>query len=305
MSEVQERLAANVVTSENLAEFNSQRLNLATREAPAAAAEETPAEPVAATEQSGQDSEEKEATAVEESSKPNKLEKRFTALTKQREEARQDAERERAAREVLESKVRELEGRSRPQAEPAAATEEPQPSQFSDAFEYAKALAEFSTERALRNRDRQDAERKAAVDRDKVIETWNTRLSAAKADLPDFDDMVASSDVQVSDQVRDAILDSDVGPKILYHLAEHTDLATKLAGMSTASALREIGKLEARFEAKVETKPLSTVGKSKAPPPINPIRGGGTGTDVKIDSNGEFHGDYQSWRAARMAGKIR
>ena len=202
-------------------------------------------------------------------------------------------------------KVRELEGRSRPQAEPAAATEEPQPSQFSDAFEYAKALAEFSTERALRNRDRQDAERKAATERDKVIETWNTRLSAAKADLPDFDDMVASSDVQVSDQVRDAILDSDVGPKILYHLAEHTDLATKLAGMSTASALREIGKLEARFEAKAETKPLSTVGRSKAPPPINPIRGGGTGTDVKIDSNGEFHGDYQSWRAARMAGKIR
>jgi len=116
---------------------------------------------------------------------------------------------------------------------------------------------------------------------------------------------VASSDVQVSDQVRDAILDSDVGPKILYHLAEHTDLATKLAGMSTASALREIGKLEARFEAKAETKPLSTVGRSKAPSPINPIRGGGTGTDVKIDSNGEFHGDYQSWRTARMAGKIR
>ena len=121
MSEVQERLAANVVTSENLAEFNSQRLNLATREAPAAAAEETSAEPVEVSEQSGQDGEEKEATAVEESSKPNKLEKRFTALTKQREEARQDAERERAAREVLESKVRELEGRSRPQAEPAAA----------------------------------------------------------------------------------------------------------------------------------------------------------------------------------------
>ena len=56
MSEVQERLAANVVTSENLAEFNSQRLNLATREAPAAAAEETPAEPAEVSEQSGQDS---------------------------------------------------------------------------------------------------------------------------------------------------------------------------------------------------------------------------------------------------------
>ena len=145
MSEVQERLAANVVTSENLAEFNSQRLNLANRETPAAAAEETPAEPVEVTEQSGQDGDEKEATAVEESSKPNKLEKRFTALTKQREEARQEAERERAAREALEFKVRELEGRSRPQVEPAATNEEPQPSQFSDAFEYAKALAEFST----------------------------------------------------------------------------------------------------------------------------------------------------------------
>ena len=183
--------------------------------------------------------------------------------------------------------------------------QEPQPSQFNDAFEYAKALAEFSTEKALAERDRQMAQQREQEAQQKIIQSWAQKVQEAKAELPDFDDLVASSDVVVNNAVRDAILESDVGPKILYHLAENNDLAKKIASLSPNAALREIGKLEAKFEAKPETTQTTPVVRSKAPAPIQPIRGGQGKADVPISADGEFHGSYQAWKAARKSGKIR
>jgi hypothetical protein len=78
--------------------------------------------------------------------------------------------------------------------------------------------------------------------------------------------------------------------------------AVKLQGMTLTAALRAIGRLEAQYE-KTDAKPV--VGKSKAPAPINPIRSAANGRDVNLTSDGQFHGSYQAWRAARLAGKIR
>ena len=302
-----EQQAANVLTSENSEEFYSNRLGLAD-EAPVEAdpVEETPeSEPIEeAEEQSGQESEEIKAT---EEKKPNpKLEKRFSELTKQREDARKEAQREREQREQLESRLKELEQRANP-TPVYQENEKPQPYQFTDAFEYAEALSEWSAEQALLNRDKQEAERRANQDRQKMLNEWQSRLDAAKTELPDYEDMVASSDVQVSDAVRDAILESDVGPRILYHLAENPDVAEKLNAGSMISALRQIGKLEAQFEKKeapvAEFKP--SVARSKAPAPINPIKGSSGVVDVGVDTNGEFHGTYQQWKESRKAGKLR
>jgi len=297
MSEVQEsKQAQNVVTSENLAEFNQTHLRLAPDE-PVEATEEV--EPTESEDESGQEAV-NEATEPEKKQNP-KLEKRFSELTKQRELARQEAAKEREARTALEARLRELEDRVTPKADPIE--EEPKPEQFTDAFEYAKALADYSAENALKKRDQQEAERRVQEERQKVITTWNERLEAAKAEMPDFEDMVASSEVAVSDQVRDAILESDIGPKILYHLAENPEIGEKLAKLSTINALREIGRLEAKLETPTGTaKPVSV---SKAPAPIKPIKAMGSTLDNKLDSNGEFHGTYAQWRAARKAGKIR
>jgi hypothetical protein len=296
-----EKEAGSVLTSENSADFYANRLGLADREAPEATVEETPAEPVAETEQSKPEAED-DAKPTEEKKQNPKLEKRFSDITRQREEARKEAQQEREQRQALELRLAALEQQNRPPARNI--DEEPQPSQFQDAFEYAKALAEFSTEKALAERDRRDAEEKVAVQRQKVIETWATKVQSAKASMPDFDEVVASSDVSVNDDIRDAILESDVGPQILYHLAENDDLGKKIAGMSPKAALREIGKLEERFAAK-PTARQETVAKSRAPAPINPIRGGTSAVDVPIGSDGEFHGTYAQWKNQRKSGKIK
>jgi hypothetical protein len=194
-----------------------------------------------------------------------------------------------------------LEAQFQPKAEPVFETE-PLPEQFSDMYEYAKALTDYRVEQRLQEEKQKEVQAKAAAEHSKLIDAWGQRVKAAKAEMPDFDDMVNSTDVTVSNEVRDAIFESDVGPRILYHLAENPDYAVKLQGMTLTAALRAIGRLEAQYE-KTDAKPV--VGKSKAPAPINPIRSAANGRDVNLTSDGQFHGSYQAWRAARLAGKIR
>ena len=289
--------ASHVLTSDNSAEFYANRLGLADQPEVEATPEVEPTEVV---EERSEPEIEKEQ---EEKPKANpKLERRFSEITKQREEARKEAQQERQAREALEARLAVLERQPTPQA--PKVDEEPQPSQFNDAFEYAKALAEYTADQRIGEMRRQDAEAKQAQERQKVIETWASKVQAAKASMPDFDDIVASSDVVVNDDIRDAILESDVGPQILYHLAENDDVAKRIAGLTPKQALREIGKLEARFEVK-ETKPEPTpITRSKAPAPINPLRGSNP-ADVPLSANGEWHGTFQAWKEARKAGKIR
>ena len=305
MADTEVREASNVVTSDNATTFYAERLGLADQE-PQAEAEfvKEDSEPEQVAEQSEPEAKEEAKKQDSEKSK-DKLNKRFDKVTKRAQEA------EAKARE-LEEKLKSYEARVNPQSEPEKVKAEgkPQANQFNDAFEYAEALAEWSAENALKQRDAQDASRKAQEAEAKRIQAWNQKIEQAKQEMPDFDQIVQSSDVIVSDEIKKAILESDVGPQVLYALASDEDFARKLTEMDSVKALKEIGKLEAKFEAKEEKPPKAEkvkgiVSGSKAPDPIRPLSGGKVGADVMIDTNGEFHGTYAQWKAARMAGKVR
>jgi len=305
MADTEVREASNVVTSDNATTFYAERLGLADQE-PQAEAEfvKEDSEPEQVAEQSEPEAKEEAKKQDSEKSK-DKLNKRFDKVTKRAQEA------EAKARE-LEEKLKSYEARVNPQSEPEKVKAEgkPQANQFNDAFEYAEALAEWSAENALKQRDAQDASRKAQEAEAKRIEAWNQKIEQAKQEMPDFDRIVQSSDVIVSDEIKKAILESDVGPQVLYALASDEDFARKLTEMDSVKALKEIGKLEAKFEAKEEKPPKAEkvkgiVSGSKAPDPIRPLSGGKVGADVMIDTNGEFHGTYAQWKAARQSGKVR
>jgi hypothetical protein len=306
MSEVQERQTTTVVTNETMADFVAEKLGL--NKAPTeAVVEQTPTEPEAAVQ--AEDSATTEAEPAEEQErKPNpKIERRFSEITKQREAARQEAERERQARIDLENKLKEMEAKLNPvQQEKVEADPKPKPEQFSDMYEYAEALAEWTADKKIKEEKAKEAAHKVEQERAKVMETWASRVQDFRDKTPDFDDLVGSADVVVSNEVRDAIFESDVGPQILYHLAENPDVAKKLQGMTAIGALRMIGKLEAKFEESPAPTPKETAVKtSKAPPPITPIKAKANGPVTELDDNRQFHGSYQAWKAARLAGRIR
>lgn len=301
MSEVKE--AGNVVTSENLAEFTANKLGLAV-EAPTEAAE---AEPVVEQEvQSEPEQEvpaEEEAKAEEKPKKANpKLEKRFSELSKARDQARQEAQREREAREALEARLRALE-----QQAPAPIQDDsgkPKPEHFEDAFQYAEALAQYEARRIINEERAREQQAKIAEEQSKKLATWAERVSKAKEEFPDYDEMINSSDVTIHNVLQDAIIESEVGPKILYHLAENEEYAKKFASMPLPQALKELGKLESRYGDSKEEKPAA-IRKSKAPPPISPIKATSGALDVPVNERGEFGGSYQQWKELRKAGKIR
>ena len=305
MSEVQERPTYTVVTNENKAEFVAEKLGW--NKEPVAAVEKAPAEPVQS--ESVQDEASNEAaTAEDQERKPNpKIERRFSEITKQREAARQEAERERQARIDLENKLKDMEAKLKPAPqEPTEADPKPKPEQFSDMFEYAEALSEWTADKRIKEEKAKEVAQKVEQERQKTMETWSNRVNDFREKTPDFDDLVGSADVTVSNDVRDAIFESDVGPQILYHLAENPDIAKKLQGMTAIGALRMIGKLEAKFEDSPTPTPKETAVKTtKDPPPIKPIRASANGPVTELDDNRQFHGSYQAWKAARLAGRIR
>ena len=284
---------ANVLTSENSTEFYANKLGLA-EDSPTEAVEIT--EPEAEIEQSEPVVENEEKVVTEEP-KP-KVKMRFDEVTKQRDLAKQEAEQAKIRAQELEQELKAIKSQAAPKQEQSR-DEKPRPDQFVDAFEYAEALADWSAENAVMRARQEDVEKKIQAERALVIEGWNKKLEATKAELPDFDDMVASSDVVVSDQVRDAILESDVGPRILYHLAENQDLAEKISKSSLITALREIGKLEAKFE-KTEPKEVKSVAqKSKAPAPISPIKAGSSDQVIITDTDKMTYSQYKAMRQAK------
>ena len=294
----QPKQASSIVTSENLADFNADKLGLASESSPTAAeVDESPSEPAVEKGQSEPKLADDEATGTEEKKQNPKLEKRFSELTKQRKEAE-------AKIKELESQLAAKESFRAPNQEPES-NRKPTPDDFKDAFEYAEALADWSAEQALARREKEVKQKEVEAKRETVIKTWQQKLETTIAELPDYEDMVASSTVTVNDTVRDAILESDVGPRILYELASDDEMAEKLSTMTTASALKLIGKLEAKFEKTeepVKAEKKSVAAKSKAPEPIRPLRSTSGVADVGMDGNDM---SYQQWKAARQAGKIR
>lgn len=289
-----EKEASLVLTSENSGDFYANKLGLA---------EETPTEAIVPVEPQKSEPEANDEPKSTEEQKPNKLEKRFSDITKQREQARQEAERERLRASELEARLKELEARVNPKP---VETGKPRPEQFADAFEYAEALATFTTNERIEQLKKEAEQAKVQEERLRQAKTFAEREQAVRAELPDYDDMIASSDVMISDQVKDAILESDIGPRIIYHLAENPEIAEKINKLSLVNALKEVGKIEARLEKAPESKAeVKAVEVSKAPRPISPLKSISAPGEIPMDSNGNFNGSFRQYREMRKQGKIR
>jgi hypothetical protein len=280
-----------VLTSENREAYMAKVLNLE----PAKPAETTP--------------EVKPETKPEH--KPeNPIQARISEVVGQRNELRQQMESEKRAREAAEKELAELRSKAAPPVDPEA---KPDQTKFTDPYQYAEALANWSASQAVKKHAEAQAKAAEEAQRTTLVQQWQERQATFASQTPDYADVVGASEIAVSDQVRDAILESDMGPQILYHLAAHPEEGRKIAAMDNRAALRALGRMEvtlAKSEPKVETKPetkpetkLAAMA-SKAPAPITPIATGTATNVVPLDDKGEFRGSYAEWKQNRRSGKI-
>lgn len=153
-----------------------------------------------------------------------------------------------------------------PDTAPEAAAK-PTSDQFEDYDAFIEALTDWKVEDKTRNVAVNAAQNAESMHRQA---NWDDRRVAAIAILPDYDEVVGTSEVQIKDHVRDAVMESERGPELAYHMARNPALADQLNKMSPARAALELGRMEASLETSV-VKPGS-----RAPTPITPIVSGGT-----------------------------
>lgn len=218
----------------------------------------------------------------------------------------------------LTRKVRENEREAaywKARAEAAAAPvkeppKKPTPDQFDDYGAYVEALTDFKADEkvntALDAREKAAAEKQQAQTR---VTTWNERVIEARKSIPDYDAVMAASDVPIADFVLDELRDSELGPQLAYHLDRNPDVAEKLNTMNPRQAAREIGRLEAQLmstasaspDPKVDAPqepPAPKVKTTNAPPPVKPV---GQGRSASVDLSKASMDDYVKQRTAQGA----
>lgn len=227
----------------------------------AAAPEETAAAP--ATEDSAQvENTELEATASEEDGgddtaspeegkKPAKgVQKRLDELTRQKHETARDRDywRELAMRQAA----------PQPEQAPQRAQQAPpQEDQFEDYESFQRALTRYELKQELaQEQNQQTAAQKA--------QSFQERVNAKAAEMPDFASVVYDPAVPITDTMREVILDSELGAEVAYFLGTNLSEAQRIAALSPHRQAAELGKLETKLSAP-KTPPTP-----RTPPPAPP-----------------------------------
>lgn len=190
---------------------------------------------------------------------------------------------------------------------------EPDPKDFTnekgefDAFGYAKALAKFSAEEAVKaDREEQAKLNKEAADARSYQEYLNRVRTSAKG-LEDWEEVAESAaGLNVSGALTGYLRESEAPAPLLYHLAKNPDELERLNALPTIKAIAAIAKLElslTKEPAKADEPEVKT--KSRAPEPIAPL-GNGVGS-VRKDPREMSTRDHieDEYREAREASRAR
>lgn len=142
----------------------------------------------------------------------------------------------------------------------ASSTEAPRPDQFNTAEDYIEAVADWKAEQKITQREQQKRQ-------NEVKTSYAEREESAREKYSDFQDVVYSDDLAISRVMMEAIIESDLGPEVAYHLGKNPREAERISGLSPVAQAREIGKIEASLASKSPDmkKP------SSAPEPIKPV----------------------------------
>lgn len=150
---------------------------------------------------------------------------------------------------------------------PQQATTEQQDARPSrDKFATDDDWVEAVTDWKLAQRDRSaNQERQAQTQRATATKTEQIYTEAAKQ--PGFD-RDAFDELPLTPVIAQTIIDSDLAPQLMAHMASHPDDVDRIAKLSPARQAAELGKLEAKLSVVKQTK--------EAPAPIRTVNGSGT-----------------------------
>lgn len=194
---------------------------------------------------------------------------------------------EKARADFLQKQLEETRARS-----PVAASDPESPTLEKFGFDpekYAEAKAAYEADKRLKEYQSKQRDENQKQVFERVTTDWEEKTAKAEDKYEDFEEKVGKLDPR--NPIVLSIMESEQGADIAYYLGTHTEEAKKIFSLSPASAIREIGKLEAKLSAPTE-KPKTP---SKAPAPIQPV----TGTAPTISNEPSENDDMQAWLKKR------
>lgn len=208
-------------------------------------AEETPPEPV-----------------VEEKPVKTAFQQRIDEITREKYEARREAEYWKNLATKEQTKPTEL-----PPGRPVPPLE----MDFTDPTEYRRARVKYEDDLDAwkeNSRKSNEIQRRQTEEYEANIARYNANIARMKDKYADYDEVVGKP--VFTPELSQEIMASEYAPEIGYYLAKNTAEAKRLSSLSSSAMAREIGRLEGKFTAGT----LKFT--SGAPKPINPV----TGSDV-------------------------
>lgn len=212
---------------------------------------------------------------------------RVNEITKARRTAERNWEAAERRAQELQQQLEQVRGQ-----QPQAQSNDIPEFDYTDPAGWAARVAEAAATRAGREAEARIAEQQRQRERQTAFERYGEREAAFKASHADFDSVVGDlQGIRMQPEVVEAIAQSDHGPAVLYHLANHLDEADRIARMSPHMAAVQIGRIEAMVSAP-KPKPVT-----QAPAP------GATLSGVSTSANKIKDGmSYEDYVAARQKG---
>jgi hypothetical protein len=201
-------------------------------------------------------------------------------------------EAERRAEEA-EARIREL---TQPKETEKAMTMPTLESVEYDESRYQEEMAKYyasQVDTTLSKREQARSAEQAAIELQSNVSNFHAR-GMKLAD--DYEELVVNNQaLPVTEAMRDALLATDKGPEILYHLAGNPEEILRIAEMPPYVQALELGRLEARMSLPKPNKSTS------APAPIKPLSAGGE--SVSKDPDEMTSKEWLAWREKSLKGK--
>ena len=238
------------------------------------------------------------------------VQKRIDELVRQREEEKAEKLRLLAIVEGMNKPKDEakVEDDQEPQR-PARTAFETQEAYEAALDQYVVEKANFVATKAVNERLAEEARK--AEEREQVAvqkaaqETYIARVNKAVEKYPDYKAVAESPDVTVSMPMAHAIMTSEHGPEIAYHLGKNPQEAARIASLQPVQQLVEVGLIVAKLTAPAPAPaaPAPKPAVSAAPKPIKPLESKGD-THIKSPDE-ESMEEYASRRKKELAAERR
>lgn len=198
--------------------------------------------------------------------KPSGVQARIGELTREKYEARREADQLRAQLQNLQQGTQQKE--PEPQSQ-GTQDSEPTLEQFDyDPEKYMEARIEWKLEQRLKAAEAERYQRESQQSDQQRKEAFNQRANEFAANNDDFYDVVfGNTSLPINEPMSQYIMDSENGPNVAYHLGHHPDEAQTIAAMAPHLAIAALARLEDRLvPPKTPNASANTPQITRAPP---------------------------------------